>query len=178
MNTLTAILITILHEVCHCLTCELPKCDDTYKKFSNPFVRTYKKNIGLYKVIFEENNNEILEENKFNIIKEKTIEYDTDDDNEFIKKHVDNYNYIEDSGEFFEKELMNDLSTIDYIKSEYLLNINNYNQSLEDFKNGYENFKNLFKTKNMNETIEANSFQFKKSSENNYIRGICALSGK
>ena len=73
---------------------------------------------------------------------------------------------------------MNDLSTIDYIKSEYLLNIKNYDQSLEDFKKGYEKFKNLFQTKNMDETIEANSFQFKKSSENNYIRGICALSGK
>ena len=147
--------------------CELPTCDNChYKKFSNPFVRTYKKNIKLYKTIFEENNNEILE---------GIISDNIDDDFELIRKYINDYQNIEDSGNLFEAQLLENLSVIDYIKSEYLLNISNYNQNLNEFQDGYKNFKNLFANK-LNENKTINCFKFKNIYENNFIRKACPLS--
>ena len=151
---------TILHEIMHCLTNCLPSYHG-YVGLSNPFIRTFKKNIKIYKyvhgnIIYKENNESL---------------------NDILKKEIKNYNFIEDSGRLFESKLFenNPGYKMNYFTSEYFLNINNLNQSLKDFKENLNKFENqIIKNEELKSLIDRTSFSFKSHNKSFYL-GRCLL---
>ena len=110
---------TILHEIIHCLTNLLPLLSTNYKELSNPFLRTFRKNVNTYDYVIG---------NKIN-------ENENDSMIEFLNNKIKNYELIEDSGELFESKLFgnNKKNKMDYITSEYFLIFSIRVEFLRDF---------------------------------------------
>jgi len=151
---------TILHEIMHCLTNCLPLLNG-FVGLSNPFIRTFKKNIKIYKYVHE---NKIFEGN------DDSLE-------DILKKEIENYNFIEDSGRLFESKLFeNDTDyRMNYFTSEYFLNINNLNQSPRDFKKNLKEFENkIIENRELKSLKDRTSFSFKSNNKPLYL-GKCLL---
>ena len=110
----------------NCLTNLLPLLSTNYKELSNPFLRTFRKNVNTYDYVI---GNKINENENDSLI-------------EFLNNKIVNYELIEDSGELFEIKLFgnNKKNKMDYITSEYFLYIKNLNQPLKNFRDNLKLF--------------------------------------
>jgi hypothetical protein len=123
LSFMAGLVMTILHEITHCLSNILPLYSDDYNELSNPFIRTFKKNIAIYDFVT----------GKKEYKSEKNVK-------DMLKEKINNYKYIKDSGSLFESKLFTNIHTSSYLDSEYFLNINNLKQPLKIFKEGYNDF--------------------------------------
>ena len=160
LSILAGFIITILHEIVHCLTNYLPLYSSYYKELSNPFIRTYKKNIGVYKYV----TGEVECGEKINIF-------------EFLKKNIKNYRLIEDSGTLFEKKIFGEDYKNNYINSEYFLKIENLEMPLKQFQERYKLFMKDVKKHNLTD-LNLNTFIAFRKIKDNYYYGRCLLDGK
>ena len=155
---------TILHEIMHCLTNLLPLLSTNYKELSNPFLRTFKKNVNTYDYVI---GNKINENENDSLI-------------EFLNNKIVNYELIEDSGELFEIKLFgNDKKNkMDYITSEYFLYIKNLNQPLKNFRDNLKLFEDRINDSDeLNKLRKDTSISFKRFNKIIYF-GKCFLNPK
>ena len=120
---LAGLLKTILREIMHCLTNYLPSLSTDYKELSNPFIRTFKKNIKIYNYVI----------GKSECKDEKNVL-------EILQNNIENYQLILDSGIHFESKLFENNNKMNYFNSGYFLNVKNLNQPLKDFKAKMKDF--------------------------------------
>ena len=128
---LAGLVLTILHEITHCLVNYLPSYNKNYQILSNPFIRTFKKNIKVYDLVVG-----IKQYNE----KKHTLD--------ILKENINNYNLINDSGKLFESKLFNNNknSEYNYLISEFFLNKSNLNQSLNEFRTQLKTFEKIIAT--------------------------------
>jgi hypothetical protein len=160
MTYLVGLILTILHEISHCLTNCLPLYSNDYEELSNPFIRTWKKNVKIYNLVV---GNEDYEESK-NV-------------NDILQEKIPNYKIIKDSGFLFESILFENMTNYkyNYLIAEYFLNMDNLDQSLADFKNNYNLFVQKFNTsQNLKKINENSSVLFNKYSDCCFF-GKCLL---
>lgn len=159
---LAGLVKTILHEIMYCLTNYLPLYSDQYIELSNPFIRTYKKNVKVYDYVVG------------------NIEYQGAKDSlEILQNVIKDYQLIVDSGRLFENKLFgNNNETLNYIISEYFLNTKNLSQSLNDFRKNLKNFEDKAdKYKELKLIKDKTSVSFKSLSKFLYL-GSCILDSK
>ena len=160
MTYLVGLILTILHEISHCLTNCLPLYSNDYKELSNPFIRTWKKNVKVYNLVV---GNEDYE--------------DTKNVNDILKEKIPNYKMIKDSGHLFESILFENMTNYkyNYLIAEYFLNMGNLDQSLKDFKNNYAIFVQKFNSsENLMKLNENSCVLFNKYSDCCFF-GKCLL---
>ena len=134
VSLFAGLIMTILHEVSHCLTNCLPLYSEKYEKLSNPFIRSFKKNITTYNLVTGKTRYEYKKINVFDILREK----------------IPGYELIKDSGNHFEKKLFKDIYTNNYLGSEYLLKIENLNQNLKEFNDNFKKFEGKVDSTDLN----------------------------
>lgn len=160
MTYLVGLILTILHEISHCLTNCLPLYSNDYKELSNPFIRTWKKNVKVYNLVV---GNEDYE--------------DTKNVNDILKEKIPNYKMIKDSGHLLESILFENMTNYkyNYLIAEYFLNMDNLDQSLKDFKNNYAIFVQKFNSsENLMKLNENSCVLFNKYSDCCFF-GKCLL---
>ena len=127
LTYLAGLIITILQEIMHCLTNYLPLYSNEYKALSNPFIRSFKKNLKIFDYVL---GNKIFKE-------EDKLLYMIEDE---IGSKL-----IIDPGYIFEKKLFKKKGKINYMIAEYFLKNDNLKKSLENFSLDFKTFKNKFK---------------------------------
>ena len=135
VTLLAALIMTILHEISHCLSNYLPLYDKEYEGLSNPFIRTFKKNLAIFDYV----KGTVITKDKKNIFD--------------LLKEIKDYELIQDSGTHFEKKLFNDFYNKNYLSYEYFLRKEHLDCSLKEFNDNFENFKKKFSP---NEIISLN----------------------
>ena len=118
LSLLSVLIMTILHEVMHCLSNILPTNSKDYNELSNPFIRTFKKNIKV-----------------FDLVVGRSAYKGTKGVAEILKENIKDYEYIPDSGHLFEMKLFENYNRAYnyYSDSEYFLNLQNFKVPLEEF---------------------------------------------
>ena len=161
LSFMAGLVMTLLHEITHCLSNILPLYSDDYNELSNPFIRIFKKNIAIYDFVTGKKEYK-SEKNVIDILKEK----------------INNYKYIKDSGSLFESKLFTNIHTSSYLDSEYFLNINNLKQPLKIFKEGYNDFMGKSLENDLKYLNDETSVSFRRTRDVFYY-GRCMLdSGK
>ena len=142
---LGGLLITILHDIMHCLTNILPSFEEKYEKLQNPFIRTYKKNLEYYNYVTGLNS-------------------DYDDKSEIDLIAEGNTDIIRDSGDLFEYILFKEeyYKSYNYLKAKYLFNEKNLNKSVENFNKDYNNFKVHYNNLELNYLNNNTGYLFKR----------------
>ena len=123
VSYLAGLVMTILHEITHCLTNILPTYSNDFSELSNPFIRTFKKNISVYDFVT----------GKIKYKSHKNLE-------NMLKEKIVDYKLIQDSGCLFESKLFAKFYSNKYLGSEYFLNKKNLEKSLKQFRKDYEDF--------------------------------------
>ena len=154
ITLIATLIMTILHEISHCLVNILPTYDKDYLILSNPFIRTFKKNVAVLDFI----KGDIIyegEKNVFGILNEK----------------IKDYKFIEDSGSYFENKVFNNSEHYNYISSIYFLDKENLKCSLKEFNSKFENFKQAFEANEISSLNNGASFTCKRSGGYFYYGG-------
>ena len=161
LSFMAGLVMTLLHEITHCLSNILPLYSDDYNELSNPFIITFKKNISIYDFVT----------GKKEYKSEKNVK-------DMLKEKINNYKYIKDSGSLFESKLFTNIHTSSYLDSEYFLNINNLKQPLKIFKEGYNDFMGKILENDLKYLNDETSVSFRRTRDVFYY-GRCMLdSGK
>ena len=160
LSILAGFIITLLHEIVHCLTNYLPLYSSDYAELSNPFIRTYKKNIGVY-----------------NYVIGKTECKEQIDVLEFMENNIKNYELIKDSGSLFEKKIFGNDYKNNYTNSEYFLDIKNLEKSLNEYKEQHKLFMENVEKNKLTSLNEYTLIAFRRVKDNFYF-GRCLLDGK
>lgn len=164
LSLLSVLIMTILHEVMHCLSNTLPTNSKDYSELSNPFIRTFKKNIKV-----------------FDLVVGKSVYKEQKGVADILKENIEDYEYIWDSGHYFENKIFDDYNRafINYSDSEYFLNLQNLNFSLELFRQNYKSFNEKFcEQKNKLLNLNLNTEICFKRIKNNFIFGRCLLDSR